>query len=444
MPAIAVPAFALTWWLSCYLIGRDPRRASLRWPAAALLSYALGVAAWTVAPGSAAAEILLCIPALFWAGAVVSLLPLTPVERRPIDRGALALGALFLLMVIFLPQVGRLVVLAPLVGALVLLWRMSGQVSLGSLPLALTSMAVLYTAGLALLLFPFGGRVPAIAAIGVDLLVFGYLMAVAHAAESGERLRPDLHRSLAGGLLALLLLGVPAGVTMSLIDGHDVVTVLQFTVVAAGATVAGLGNHVRRAMDRLALAEDAGLRADRSALFLNADALLRRREPRRLESLGEPEFLRLTRRALTDFGDLNRLARSPLTDLPVVGRRLADREDQPRARAGALRAVLRECVSDLRPAGPLGTTDDWRYYNVLQFCCVLGLNPYSRRVRTDGLSREARLVVDWFRRYVPEDVTKQWLREAAMVVAERLWTELAGGPRALSPSELPTRSTKTP
>ncbi|MDR6325421.1 hypothetical protein [Actinoplanes couchii] len=437
MPAIAVPAFALTWWLSCYLIGRDPRRASLRWPACGLLSYALGVAVWTVAPGSEAAEILLCVPALCWAGAVVALLPLTPVERRPIDRGALTLGALFLLIIMFLPQVGRLVVLAPLVGALVLLWRMRAQVSPVSLPLALTSMAVLYTAGLALLLFPFGGEVPAIAAIGVDLLVFGYLMAVAHAAESGERLGPDVRRSLAGGLTAALLLGVPAGLTIWLAGDKDVVTVLQFVVVAAGATVAGLGDLVRRAMDRLALGDDSGLRADRSALFLNADALLRRREPRRLEALGEPEFLRLTRRALTDFGDLNRLARSPLTDLPLVGLRLAGREDQPRARAGALRAVLRECVSELRPAGPFGTTDDWRHYNVLQFCCVLGLNPYSRRVRVDGLSREARLVVDWFRRYVPEDVTKQWLREAAMVVAERLWTEMEG-------RQLPTRSIKTP
>lgn len=444
MPAIAVPAFALAWWLACYLIGRDPRRPSLRWSTAAMLAYALGVAVWTVDPGSPAAEILLCVPALCWAGAVVALLPLTPVERRPIDRGALALGALFLLAAVLLPGVGRLVVLAPLVGALVLLWRIRGQLSPVSLPPALTSMAVLYTAGLAVLLLPFGGTLPAIAAIGVDLLVFGYLMAVAHAAETGERLRPDLRRSLAGGLTATLLLGVPAGVTMWLADGDDVVTVLQFTAVAVGATVAGLGNHVRRALDRLALAEDAGLRADRASLFLNADALLRRREPRRLDTLGEPEFLRLTRRALTDFGDLNRLARSPLTDLPMVGRRLAGRDDQPRARAGALRAVLRECVSDLRPAGPFGTTDDWRDYNVLQFCCVLGLNPYRRRVRTDGLSWEARLVVDWFRRYVPEDVTKQWLREAATVVAERLWTDLEGRRQAISAGKIPTRSTKTP
>ena len=37
MPAIAVPAFALTWWLACYLVGRDPGRTVL-WRAAGALA----------------------------------------------------------------------------------------------------------------------------------------------------------------------------------------------------------------------------------------------------------------------------------------------------------------------------------------------------------------------------------------------------------------------
>jgi hypothetical protein len=441
VPAIAVPAFALSCWLACYLIGRDPSRVTLRWSAAALVSYALGVAAWTVSPGSATAEILLCIPALCWAGAVVSLLPLTPVERRPIDRGALLLGGAFLLMIVFLPQAGRLVVLAPMVGALSLMWRLRAQVVPAMLPLALTVMAVLCTAALVLLLFTTSGELAAIAALGLDLLVVGYLMAVAHAGESGERLRPDLRRSLVAQIAVLVLAGIPAGVTIWLVPDHDGVALLQFAVLATGSALAGLGSQVRRALDRVALSDDQPLRADRSALFLNADALLRRREQRRLNTVGEPEFLRMTRRALTDFGDLNRLARSPLTDLPAVERRLAGRDDQPRARARELRAVLRECVSAMRPAGPFGTTEEWRYYNVLQFCCVMGLNPYARRLRTDGVSREARLAVEWFKRYVPQDITKQWQREAAMLVAEQLWIDVAGRHRALPSADITTRTT---
>ncbi|WP_203824487.1 hypothetical protein [Actinoplanes palleronii] len=428
VPALAVPAFALSWWLAGYLIGRDPGRPALRWASAALASYAIGLVAWTVAPGERTAQILICLPALALAGSIVALLPLSPSERRPIDMGALVLGVLFQIMVVALPGAGKLVGLTPLAGALVLLWRQYDQVVPRPLPLALTVMAALYAAGLAVLLIPVdtGGPAVPLAAIGLDLLVVGYLVAVAHAVAGGERLRPDLRRSLAAALLAVLLVGLPAVLTMYAVPGDTLVTTLQFVPVAVVSLAAGLAGRLGRLLDRVALGGDNRLRQDRAALYVNADALLRRRERRRLGEIGEPEFLRLTRRALADFNDLSRLARSPLTDLPAVAHRIAGRgDDQPRARARELRAVLREEVSALRPAGPFDTGDDWRYYNTLQFCGVLGLNPYSRRQRLDGLSREARMAVDWFRRYVPRDTMRQWHREAAMVVAERLWEALS-------------------
>jgi hypothetical protein len=424
VPALAVPVFALCWWLAAYLLGRDPGRPALRWAGAALMAYAIGLVAWTVAPGERTAEILICLPALAWAGSVVALLPLAPAERRPIDVGALVLGVMFQVMVIALPGVGKLVGLVPLAGALVLLWRQRDQVVPRSLPPALSLMAGLYAASLAVLLIPLdaGGPAPALAAAGVDLLVFGYLSAVAHAVTGGERLRPDLRRSLAAAIAVLIVIGLPVALTIYAADGGAVVIVLQFVILAVASVAAGLTGRLSRLLDRVALGRDNRLRQDRAALFGNADALLRRRERRKLSEIGEPEFLRLTRRALADFNDLARLSRNPLTDLPVVVRRIAGRgDDQPRARARELRAVLRESVSALRPPGPFGTADDWRYYNTLQFVGVLGLNPYSRRQRLDGLSREARLAVDWFRRNVPRDTMRQWQREAAMIVAGRLW-----------------------
>jgi hypothetical protein len=64
--------------------------------------------------------------------------------------------------------------------------------------------------------------------------------------------------------------------------------------------------------------------------------------------------------------------------------------------------------------GLFGTTEEWRYYNALYYCCVLGLRPYDRRrVRTDGLDRDARRALDWFRRYVPRRHMRQWQREGA-------------------------------
>ena len=49
-------------------MGRDPTRALLWRSAGALIAYAVAVAAWTLRPDSGAAQVLLCVPALFWTG----------------------------------------------------------------------------------------------------------------------------------------------------------------------------------------------------------------------------------------------------------------------------------------------------------------------------------------------------------------------------------------
>ena len=112
MPAVAVPAFALTWWLACYLVGRDTARPALWRAAGALIAYAVAVAAWTIEPAGAVAQILLCVPALFGAGVAVGLLPDDLPERRSIDRGWMGLSVVFLAVVVLLPAEGRLVALA--------------------------------------------------------------------------------------------------------------------------------------------------------------------------------------------------------------------------------------------------------------------------------------------------------------------------------------------
>ena len=48
-----------------------------------------------------------------------------------------------------------------------------------------------------------------LAAIGLDLLLMGFLVAVADAVEAGERLLPDLRRSLVAAVVAALLVGGP-------------------------------------------------------------------------------------------------------------------------------------------------------------------------------------------------------------------------------------------
>lgn len=442
VPAIAVPCFALAWWAACYLIGRDPARGPLLRAAAALAAYAIGVVFWTLAPGGAVAEILFCVPALFWAGTAVALLPRTLPERRQIDLGWLILSGPFLVMAVALPSAGRLVTLAPLIGGVLLLWRFRDQVQPTVLPAALAVIAALYGVGLAILLLPvdLGAPVLVIAALGVDLLMLGFLVAVSDALDVGERLRPDLIRSLAAALAGTLVIGAPAALAM-MAASSTTVTVVQFFLIAAVMTGIGLLGLLRRALDALVFRHDDRLRQDRAALQLLAEALPRHRQRHRLIATQQADFLRFTRQALDNYGRLGRLMRSPLTDLPAVDRRLTGLTiEQPLARAMELRAVLQESVDRLRPAGTFETTDEWRHYSALYFCVILGLDPYARRQRTDGLDREARRALDWMRRYVPRRTLRRWQAEAASIVARRLWDELThADPRWLT--RVTTRST---
>jgi len=443
---IAVPVFALTVWLACYLIGRDPARAVLWRAALALVAFAAGVAAWTVAPAGPVAEVLLCVPALAWAGAAIGLLREPLPERRLLERGWLAISAVFVVMIAALPTAGKLVALAPLIGGLVVLWRFRDAVRPKLLATAVTTVAVLYGFGLIALLVPVDLGSPALvlAAMALDLLVLGFVVAVADAVDSGERLPPDLRRSAVAAAAAALLVGGPATLTMLAAPELRAVGVLQFLLVAVVMGGVGLAGPVRRGLDRVAFVHDERLRLDRAALLLLADALPRRRERHTLIALSPAEFARLTERALIDYGDLGRLLRSPLIDLPAVDRRLTGVvADRPLARAVELRAVLLENVARLKPTGLFGTTEDWRHYNALHYCCVLGVRPYDRKPQTDLLDRDARRAHDWFRGYVPKASLELWRSEGADLVAGRLWGDLIRtDPRWLTRS--PANATRSP
>jgi hypothetical protein len=422
VPALVVPAFALSWWAACYLIGRDPRRVAPQRAAAALVAYGISVVLWTVAPDSAAAQIFVCVPALFWAGAAIGLLPDTNAERRHLDKGWLIVSGVVLIVVVLLPRDGRLVALAPLAGALVLLWRARARVRPPMLPAALAVAAVLYAVALAVILRRDGGYDSLVlAAIGVDLLMLGFLVSVAEALDLGERLRPDLVRAMTAGVAGSIVAGGLAALTIIAADAGTSVTILQYALVAVVMTLIGLTAPVNRGLDTVAFFHDSRLRASRSGLLQLGLALPRRRQPHRLLRTSEEDFVRFTRYALDNFRDDGRLMRSPLIELPAVDRRVSGRTpEEPLARVTALRALLGEAVDRLRPPGQFSTGDPWHHYSALHFCNVLGVDPTGRRLRTDGLDREARQALSWMHQYVPRRVLRRWQVEGARVVATRL------------------------
>ena len=119
-----------------------------------------------------------------------------------------------------------------------------------------------------------------------------------------------------------------------------------------------------------------------------------------LPGLDDAEFTRLVRRALSHYGDLPRLAASPLTRLAIADERLTARgaPDHPLERAAELKALLAESIGRLKPRdrGDFGTTDEWRHYNALYFPYVAELKPYSRRATADGLDPTALAAPEWF------------------------------------------------
>ena len=148
-----------------------------------------------------------------------------------------------------------------------------------------------------------------------------------------------------------------------------------------------------------------------------------------LQALDDSELARHTRRALSQFGDLSRLASSPLTYLPLVETRLAERhaKDDVIERAIELKALLSESIARLKPRqkGDFGTSDEWRYYNALYFPYIAGIKPYRRRAQHGDTDPIVQKALEWFRTTVPERTLHNWQTAATKLVAQDIRTRSA-------------------
>jgi hypothetical protein len=451
---INILTFGFALWLGLYLLARNPAKALLRYAGLGILAYALSLAAEILSANAHSIAItatlllmqqfLVLLPAVFWTGALLQLLPETAPLRTPLahwwSRGLLpitALGYLFVVLVetqgfaslpASLPAYSVLALLAfvPLLLSLGLVVRyrytIRPQSTLGLLLVA----TLFFTLGLALLIVPFGWlpRSWALLGVGFDLVLLDLAIAGFDAFEEGETLLADITRSFVAALLTALLFGIQ--VLLAILAGGITFAMLALLLatIAAAITLTIFANPLQSVIDQLVFAQSPWLRRARDDARAAVSALPRLDAEFSLLHIEADEFARLTRRALSHYGDLPRLAANPLTRLPQIEQRLVQRgtPNEILEPASELKALLVESVMRLKPRGQgdFGTSDEWRHYNALYFPYIAGLKPYSRRAPRDRLDPSAQLALEWFQASVPERTLYNWQNAAAKLVAQEL------------------------
>lgn len=454
---VAILTYSLALWLGLYLIARDPAKAQLRWAGLGLIMYSLslaGNALTTYAPGAPLRLILtrlywplLFLPALFWFAAVVYRLPEDiPLQRylRNIFNFVLIPTAIpFYLISAGTNQVFDFSQMPPQPGPAYLIFvaalLLPMLVALGVVTqlfrstrargaLGLLLLATLFfglSAGLLVLPLNWLSRTWFLLGVSVDFIILGLVIALLDAFDEGESLLPDFLRAFSASMFAIVLFG--GLVTLAIVAGAGLtfaMLALLFSTIAAAIATQTFADSIQTLLDGLAFNAFPRLRRARADLRALASALPRINNSLLPENLDDEEFVRLTRRALSQMGNLPRLAANPLTRLPLIEARLARRNapDSTLERAAELKRLLTECIDRLKPPdkGNFGTSEEWRHYNALYFPYVVGLKPYSRRADHNGLDPAAQEALEWLRTYIPERTLYNWQNAAARLVAQNL------------------------
>ena len=383
--------FFLMLWLGCYLIARDPGRLQLWLAGGGMVTFALGLGTALLgqfAPGAdlalnlyRAQRLFVVLPALFWLAAMIWLVPNRAAWEERYGRQQRLLGIGLACIIAY--GVALSFVIIP---------------NTPTMPLWLASL------------------------IGLDLFVFGMVIAWLDASDKGEAWLSHFLRSLDYSFFTALIFGGQVVLVMTIWMGISYpLVLLLISSVAAAVFVQTFSDPVQLLLDRIAFINAPQLRQTRVVQRAEANAAQRLNTALNPLDLDGKEFERLTRQALSQMSNLPKLASNPLTRLPTVTKQLAQtgQGDSTLSRAAELKALLAESIMKLKPRdqGAFGTTDAWRHYNALYFPYVVGLRPYSRRTPHDAQYVE---IVDWFRSQVPERTLYNWQTAAARLVARDL------------------------
>ncbi|MBI5032862.1 MAG: hypothetical protein HZB51_20260 [Chloroflexi bacterium] len=397
--------YGFTLWLGSYLLARNSRQVSVQLTGWGLLAYAFALAVQIIFGQTYL--IILLAPALFWIGAAIYLLP-EDNSLRPILIRAWAIASIPLAILTQLNAWFAALIVVALFLCAGMIARLAFRSQFKNAFALIAVLALFVTLSSGLLILPLNW-IPfdlGMTLLGLDLIFLGVALTAWDAFDEGASIRAPLARSFVASLYyagALALIAIVLGANSTLV----------LMLITFGILTQTFSNAIQSWLDRLTLPQR--INDERETLRQTADALpsLSLLEP---TSMDEEQFTRLTRRALSNLGDLGKLASSPLVNLPMV------RGSNPLDRTHALKSLLTQMIQKLKPQSDaqFGTTDEWRYYNAVYFPYVQGLKPYNRRADDESLDDVSRAALDWFQTCVPERTLHNWQNIAAKLIAEEL------------------------
>lgn len=437
---IQVAIYGLVVWLGCYLIARDLSSWRLRFAGLALVSCGINIALFLLKNHLFYIPFL-AIPPLFWLGTIFESFP----EDKQVGyrfQTTIRYGLVILVVGLIILSINLDSIYALLRGVSpdVIVWFLisitiaflllimlpvfwvlayTPKTTSKRLSQVMIIFALFFASGYFLMMIaPLLSNIW-ILMVSIDLLILGTVIVVWDAIDAGESLLPDMLRSFTSTtLMIIIVVGQVIIITPAISDSTlMLILALMTTVIVVFAFEIPIQNR----LDMVIFSRFPNIRQQRQQLRTAETIAIRRVENPILDD--ETEFIRYTRRALSHYGDLTKLATNPLTHLPIIQNRLAQRQvhDDTLERAKELKLLLTESIMKLKPNGAdFGTSDEWRHYNALYFPYVRGLKPYSLRVMVDDLPATERDVLAWFRSQVPERTLYNWQNAAAMLIAQDL------------------------
>lgn len=438
IPLLHIIIYSFTLWFGLYLVARDMKKLGLRYAGLGLISYAFAIAlslllgdtlqtsAWGYFP--------LMLPSVFWMASTLYLVPDVPIA--PSNYHLIFIMLIIILFTfssaIILPSITQWIALAlPLTFLIAVVMRL-GQILESDVPrppiAILLTASIFFALASALIILPMSWLAQdwVVLAISVDLLCLGYVVGVLDAYDEGTRLFEDALRSLTSSVLGVAIFGGQVVMVMAITDNNSPAMLsLLFGLITTLLITLVFYNNIQSFLDQLIFSSTPDVRQQRENLRAVSSGIARKDTTTPVDTIDEKEFARLTRRALSHYGDLNKLSASPLIQLTKLTDHIED--DNILARANALKSLLRQSIDQLKPNHELdfAPSDEWRYYNVLYFPYIVGLKPYSRRFFGEDLDSAEADALEWFRTYVPERTLYNWQTTASQLVAQNLREKLS-------------------